>query len=134
VQTLKDADISDIKFNEDGLVPCIAQDAKDGTILMMAWMNKESLQLTLETGKVTYWSRSRKKLWKKGEESGNVQVLHGIYKDCDADALLVKIEQIGGAACHTGQRSCFYRQAHTDGTWKEISKPLFDPKEVYKKG
>lgn len=133
MQTLKDADISDIKFNEDGLVPCIAQDAKDGTILMLAWMNKESLQLTLETGRVTYWSRSRKKLWKKGEESGNFQVLHGIYKDCDMDAILVKIDQIGGAACHTGQRSCFYRQAQADGTWKEISKPLFDPSEVYKK-
>ena len=129
---LKDVDLSDIKFNEDGLVPVIAQDAKDGAVLMMAWMNQESLKLTLETGNVVYWSRSRKKLWKKGEESGNVQKLKAIYKDCDTDCLLVKIDQIGGAACHTGQRSCFYRQA-VDGKWVEISKPLFDPKQVYKK-
>src|SRR2546425_4596356 len=130
---MKDADLSDIKFNDDGLVPVIAQDASDGAVLMMAWMNKESLRLTLETGKVVYWSRSRKKLWKKGEESGNVQKLQAIYKDCDADCLLVKIEQVGGAACHTGQRSCFYREAQSNGTWKEISKPLFDPATVYKK-
>jgi phosphoribosyl-AMP cyclohydrolase len=133
VESLKAVDVSDIKFNEDGLVPVVAQDAKDGTVLMVAWMNKESLGLTLDTGKVVYWSRSRKKLWKKGEESGNVQVLKGIYKDCDADTLLVKIDQIGGAACHTGQRSCFYREAQANGAWKEISKPLFDPNEVYKK-
>jgi phosphoribosyl-AMP cyclohydrolase len=132
-QTLKNIDISDIKYDSAGLVPVVAQDAKDGAVLMVAWMNAESLRITLETGKVVYWSRSRKKLWKKGEESGNVQVLKGIYKDCDADTLLVKIDQIGGAACHTGQRSCFYREAQADGQWKEISKPLFNPEEVYKK-
>jgi phosphoribosyl-AMP cyclohydrolase len=95
-------------------------------------MNKESLLLTLETGRATYWSRSRKKLWKKGEESGNFQRVLGLYKDCDGDTLLIKIEQIGEAACHTGHRSCFYSQA--DGKeWKVISKPVFDPKAVYKK-
>ena len=122
-----------IKFDENGLVPAIAQDHKDGTILMMAWMNKESLALTQSTGKAVYWSRSRKKLWKKGEESGNVQMVKALYKDCDGDTLLIKVEQIGGAACHTGQRSCFYSQADQNGNWNVISKPLFNPEEVYKK-
>ena len=131
-ESLKSLDVSDLKFDENGLIPVIAQDAKDGVVLMVAWMNRESLALTLETGTVTYWSRSRKKLWKKGEESGNVQVLKGLYKDCDADVLLAKVEQIGGAACHTGQRSCFYRQAGPGG-WRQISEPLFNPNEVYKK-
>ena len=126
-------DISDIKFDAQGLVPVVAQDHHDGTILMVAWMNKESLELTLQTGVAVYWSRSRKKLWKKGEESGNVQKVKALYKDCDADTLLIKVEQIGGAACHTGQRSCFYRQSTPEGGWKEISKPLFNPDEVYKK-
>ena len=128
----KEFDLSDIKFDSNGLVPAIAQDHKDGTILMLAYMNLASLKMTLESGTATYWSRSRQKFWKKGEESGNVQQVKGLYKDCDSDAILIKVEQIGGAACHTGQRSCFYRQAE-DGYWKEISKPLFDPKQVYKK-
>lgn len=126
-------DFSLVKFDSDGLVPAIAQDHKDGTILMMAYMNRESLELTAKTGKAVYWSRSRKKLWKKGEESGNVQQVKGLYVDCDGDTLLVKVDQIGNAACHTGQRSCFYRQAQANGTWKEISTPLFDPAQVYKK-
>ncbi len=125
--------IDDLKFDANGLITAIAQDEKDGTILMVAYMNKESLQRTFDEGVAVYWSRSRQKYWKKGEESGNVQKIKGIYKDCDADALLIKVEQIGNAACHTGQRSCFYRQAESAGTWKEISKPLFDPKAVYKK-
>ena len=122
-----------IKFDEKGLVPVIAQDYKDGTILMMAYMNQESLDLTLKTGNATYWSRSRNKLWLKGEESGNVQQVKEIYKDCDGDTLVIKIEQVGGAACHTGNRSCFYSRATKDQRWEEISKPLFDPKKVYKK-
>jgi phosphoribosyl-AMP cyclohydrolase len=126
-------DLSDFKFDANGLLPAIAQDATDGAVLMLAYMNKESLQMTLETGTATYWSRSRNKFWKKGEESGNIQKVLGIYKDCDQDAIVLKIEQVGGAACHTGQRSCFYREFQKDGTWKEISKPLFDPKAVYKK-
>jgi phosphoribosyl-AMP cyclohydrolase len=125
--------IDDIKYDANGLIPAIAQDASDGTILMVAYMNKESLQMTFESGTATYWSRSRNKFWKKGEESGNVQKVRGVFKDCDQDALVIKVEQIGGAACHTGQRSCFYRQAQPDGSWKEISQPLFDPKTVYKK-
>lgn len=126
-------DISDIKYDANGLVPVVAQDAKDGAVLMVAYMNKESLQMTLDTNIATYWSRSRKKLWKKGESSGNIQKVMAVYKDCDADCLVIKIEQIGGAACHTGHRSCFYRQSSKNEGWKEISKPLFDPEEVYKK-
>jgi phosphoribosyl-AMP cyclohydrolase len=125
-------DLSGIKYDADGLVPVIAQDHKDGTVLMMAYMNKESLELTLKTGRATYWSRSRKKLWKKGEESGNFQAVKGLYKDCDGDTLLVKIDQIGGAACHTGHRSCFFSQEEKGG-WKVVGKPLFNPEEVYKK-
>lgn len=125
-------DLSTIKFDENGLIPVVAQDHKDGTVLMVAYMNLESLKLTLETGRATYWSRSRKKLWKKGEESGNFQAVKALYKDCDGDTLVIKIDQIGDAACHTGHRSCFFTQA--DGKeWKVISKPVFDPKAVYKK-
>lgn len=126
-------DISTLKFDSNGLITAVAQDVNDGAVLMVAYMNQESLQLTFETGVATYWSRSRKKLWKKGEESGNVQKVKGIYQDCDGDCLVVKVEQVGGAACHTGNRSCFYRQAEPSGGWKEISKPLFNPEEVYKK-
>lgn len=132
-ESLGNVDISDIKYDANGLIPAIAQDVKDGTILMVAYMNKESLELTIKTGVATYWSRSRQKLWKKGESSGNFQKVKAMYKDCDADCLIFKIEQVGDAACHTGNRSCFYRQVDEKGQWKDISKPLFDPKEVYKK-
>ncbi|HLP16518.1 MAG TPA: phosphoribosyl-AMP cyclohydrolase [Bacteroidota bacterium] len=126
--------LEELKFTSDGLIPAIAQDDATGEILMMAWMNEESLRLTLETGKAVYWSRSRKKLWKKGEESGNVQEVKSIRFDCDADVLLLRINQIGGAACHTGHRSCFYREV-TDGgnAWRETGEILFDPASVYKK-
>ena len=130
---IKNLDLSAVKFDAQGLVPVVAQDHKDGTVLMLAYMNRESLEITAATGKAVYWSRSRKKLWKKGEESGNVQHVKGLFVDCDGDTLVVKVEQVGGAACHTGQRSCFYRQVQPDGTWKEISKPVFNPAEVYKK-
>jgi phosphoribosyl-AMP cyclohydrolase len=103
-------DINDIKFDEKGLVPVIAQDYKDGTVLMLAYMNKEALQKTLETREMVYWSRSRKVLWHKGETSGHIQKVKGLYYDCDADALLAKIEQIGDVACHTGKRSCFFNK------------------------
>ena len=127
-----DTMIESCKFNSDGLIPVVAQDANDGTVLMVAYMNKESLKMTLETNVATYWSRSRQKLWKKGESSGNVQKVKGIYTDCDKDTIVLKIEQVGGAACHTGNRSCFYIEAQ-NGEWKENSKPLFDPEKVYKK-
>ena len=102
--------IEALKFNEQGLIPAIAQDAQDGTILMMAWMNKESIQKTLETKEVHYWSRSRSELCHKGATSGHIQKLKSFYYDCDADTLLLKIEQIGDIACHTGARSCFFKQ------------------------
>ncbi|PKN00773.1 MAG: phosphoribosyl-AMP cyclohydrolase [Elusimicrobia bacterium HGW-Elusimicrobia-1] len=102
--------ISLLKFGADGLIPAVAQDASDGTVLMVAYMNAESLLATLKTGNATYWSRSRGKLWIKGETSGCFQRVKEILVDCDADCLLVKIEQLGGAACHTGERSCFFRK------------------------
>ncbi len=99
-----------LNYGSDGLIPAIAQDSKTGEVLMLAFMNEESLKKTLKTREAWYWSRSRKKLWHKGEESGNFQKIKEIYYDCDEDALLLKIEQIGGIACHTGNRSCFYRK------------------------
>ncbi|MCH2175815.1 MAG: phosphoribosyl-AMP cyclohydrolase [Lentisphaeria bacterium] len=119
------------KFS-DGLVPAIAQDYQTGEVLMMAYMNEESWNYTLESGNATYWSRSRGKLWKKGESSGNVQIVKQVFIDCDADTILIKVEQVGGAACHTGRVSCFYHE-RKDGEWVTISEPLFDPAEVYKK-
>ena len=114
----------------NGLIPAIVQDWKSGEVLMIAYMNEESWDRTLETGKACFWSRSRKKLWLKGETSGNVQVVKEVYLDCDNDALLLKVEQIGGAACHTGYRSCFYRRV-ADGGLETVGKRVFDPKEVY---
>ena len=122
-----------VKWNEDGLVPVIAQDAADGTVLMFAWMNPEALRLTAETGYAVYWSRSRQKLWRKGEESGNVQEVKGIYFDCDADTLLIKVNQVGGAACHEGYRSCFFREIDpASGEVTVVGSRVFDPAEVYK--
>jgi phosphoribosyl-AMP cyclohydrolase len=126
-------DINKVKFDEKGLIAAIAQDEKTGDILMIAWMNKEALEKTLSMQKVHYWSRSRAKLWFKGEESGNVQEVKNIYMDCDNDAVLVKVNQIGGAACHTGYKSCFYTEIKKDGTTEIHGKPLFNPKDVYKK-
>ncbi|NJK37045.1 MAG: phosphoribosyl-AMP cyclohydrolase [Oscillatoriales cyanobacterium RM2_1_1] len=102
--------IETLKFNQQGLIPAIAQDDQDGTVLMMAWMNRDSLQKTLDTGEVHYWSRSRTELWHKGGTSGHIQKVKALYYDCDADALLVKIEQVGDIACHTGARSCFFNR------------------------
>lgn len=116
----------------NGLVTAIAQDATTGEILMVANMNEASLEKTLELGEAVYWSRSRSKLWHKGEESGNVQKVKSLYFDCDGDAILMKVEQIGGAACHTGKRSCFFRQI-ADGTVKDVGVQVFDPEEVYRK-
>jgi phosphoribosyl-AMP cyclohydrolase len=116
----------------DGLVTAIAQDHSTGEILMVAFMNEESFRLTLETGSVVYWSRSRSKLWRKGEESGNVQKLKSLYIDCDGDAVLMQVEQVGGAACHTGRRNCFFRKV--DGnTYIDVGVQVFDPEKVYKK-
>jgi phosphoribosyl-AMP cyclohydrolase len=116
----------------DGLLPAIAQDAATGDVLMLAYMNAESYAETIATGRAVYFSRSRNKLWRKGEESGHVQLVKGIYLDCDTDTILLKVDQIGGAACHEGYKSCFFRQVTPDGL-KVVAEKLFDPKEVYKK-
>jgi phosphoribosyl-AMP cyclohydrolase len=114
----------------NGLVPAIVQDWKTGEVLMVAYMNGESWAKTRETGKTCFWSRTRKKLWLKGETSGNVQIVKEVFLDCDNDALLLKVEQIGGAACHTGYRSCFYRRV-ADGRLETVGERVFDPQEVY---
>jgi phosphoribosyl-AMP cyclohydrolase len=116
----------------NGLVTAIAQDAETGEILMVANMNEESLARTVELGEAVYWSRSRRKLWHKGEESGNVQKVRELYVDCDGDAILMKVEQIGDAACHTGKRSCFFRRVDGDEI-ADVGVQVFDPREVYKK-
>jgi phosphoribosyl-AMP cyclohydrolase len=115
----------------DGLLPAIAQDAQTGEVLMLAYMNAESFAETLSTGRAVYFSRSRGKLWRKGEESGHVQTVQDIYIDCDADTILLKVDQVGGAACHEGYRSCFFRQVSPEQ--KVVGVRVFDPKEVYKK-
>ncbi|NQT12575.1 MAG: phosphoribosyl-AMP cyclohydrolase [Planctomycetes bacterium] len=116
-----------------GLLPAIAQDAESGEVLMMAYMNRESYAETLATGRAVYYSRSRKRLWRKGEESGNVQEVRALYVDCDRDTILLEVRQIGGAACHEGYKSCFYRQVTPEGL-KVMGERVFDPAEVYKKG
>jgi phosphoribosyl-AMP cyclohydrolase len=122
--------LDEIRFDENGLIPAIAQDANSGKILMMAWMNRESLQLTADRQQAVYWSRSRGKLWHKGEESGNTQNVVDIRFDCDEDVILLKVEQSGGIACHTGRESCFYRQLQGD-RWVEVEAVIKDPKEIY---
>jgi len=121
-----------IKWDDKGLVPAIAQEAGSGKILMMAWMNRESLALTRETGHAVYWSRSRGKLWHKGEESGHQQVVNAIRVDCDADVVLLEVEQKGGIACHTGRHNCVDRELR-DGQWVEIEPVLKDPNAIYGK-
>jgi phosphoribosyl-AMP cyclohydrolase len=122
-----------LDFEKDGgLIPAIAQDAETGDVLMLAYINEESWNETLKSGCATYWSRSRSKLWKKGEESGNVQKIKEILVDCDNDAVVFKIEQVGGAACHTGYRSCFYTKVVGDDT-EIVSEKVFNPDDVYGK-
>ncbi len=116
----------------DGLLPAIAQDYQTGEVLMLAYINEDAWNETLKTGNATYWTRSRQKLWRKGEESGNVQKVKEILVDCDQDTVIFKIEQIGGAACHKGYRSCFFRKLE-DGELKVVGERVFDPEEVYKK-
>ena len=122
-----------IKWNDDGLVAAIAQDWQTGEVLMMAWMNPESLELTLQEQRAIYFSRSRQALWRKGEESGNVQTLKELRVDCDGDTILLKVEQIGGIACHTGRRNCFYRLADADGELSITEEVIKDPAELYGK-
>ena len=123
--------LDEIRFNAEGLIPAIAQDAASGRVLMLAWMNREALKLTAETQQAVYWSRSRQKLWHKGEESGHTQQVQEIRFDCDEDVILLKVEQKGGIACHTGRESCFYRQLEGD-QWVEVDAVIKDPEEIYR--
>ncbi len=122
--------LEQLKFDQDGLIPAIAQDAKTGEILMFAWMNQESLALTIEKRQAVYYSRSRQKLWFKGEESGHVQQIEEIFTDCDGDVMLLKVTQLGGIACHTGRASCFFQKLE-DNQWHSVAPVLKDPKEIY---
>jgi phosphoribosyl-AMP cyclohydrolase len=127
----KEVSVVEIDFKKgEGLIPVIIQDAASNEVLMLGYMNKESWKKTLETKNATFWSRSRNKLWIKGETSGHVQEVKEIYLDCDGDTLLLKVNQVGGAACHTGHRSCFHRRFEK-GSWKITGEKVFDPKEVY---
>ena len=124
--------LEQVKWDENGLVPAIAQDYQSGKVLMMAWMNKEALKLTAQEQRAIYWSRSRAKLWRKGEESGHIQALHELRLDCDNDVILMKVEQKGGIACHTGRESCFY-SVFNEGEWKPVDPVLKDPNSIYNK-
>lgn len=123
--------LDEVNWNADGLVPAIAQDAATGDILMVAWMSREALALTASEGRAVYWSRSRKKLWRKGEESGHQQDVHEVRLDCDNDVIVLKVEQRGGIACHTGRRSCFFRVLR-DGQWQTVDPVLKDPEQIYR--
>jgi phosphoribosyl-AMP cyclohydrolase len=123
--------LDEIKWTDDGLVPVIAQEYKTGKVLMFAWMNREALSLTATEGHAVYWSRSRQRLWHKGEESGHQQVVKDIRLDCDNDVLLLEVEQLGGIACHTGRHNCFYKQFQ-EGQWVAVDPVLKDPGDIYK--
>lgn len=129
---MPDTWLSKINWSEDGLIPVITQEADSGKILMVAWMNREALKLTVEKHEAVYWSRSRKKLWHKGEESGHIQKIKDIYLDCDEDVLLISVEQMGGIACHTGRHSCFFQKLE-DSEWITVAPVIKDPKEIYNK-
>lgn len=124
--------LNKVNWSPDGLLPVIAQEAGTGQVLMFAWMNREALQQTVTTGEAVYWSRSRQKLWHKGEESGHVQKVTDIRLDCDEDVLLIKVEQVGGIACHTGRHSCFFQKLE-NSAWVKTEPVLKDPAEIYKK-
>jgi phosphoribosyl-AMP cyclohydrolase len=123
--------LEEIRWNADGLVAAIAQDAESGEVLMLAWMSRESLARTLDEGQAVYWSRSRQRLWKKGEQSGHLQRVADIRLDCDGDTLLLKVHQVGGIACHTGRKSCFYK-ALRDARWESVEPVLQAPENIYK--
>ena len=122
--------LADLKFDPDGLIPAIAQDKASGRVLMVGWMNRESLTRTVESGEANYWSRSRQTLWQKGEQSGYTQQVHEVRLDCDGDVLILTVTQVGGIACHTGRESCFFRTLK-DGEWVVVEPVLKDPKEIY---
>ena len=124
--------LDEVPWNGDGLIAVVAQDSKSNRVLTVAWMNREALKETVETRRAVYWSRSRKRLWRKGEESGHVQKVLEVRLDCDADAVLLKVEQAGGIACHTGRESCFFRKLD-NGRWVTMDPVLKDPSLIYKK-
>ena len=129
---MNDSWLNKVNWAQDGLVPAVAQEAGSGRVLTLAWMNREALMKTAQTGEVHYWSRSRKKLWHKGEESGHVQKVKAIRLDCDEDVILIEVEQIGGIACHTGRHSCFFQKLE-DGKWVATDPVIKDPTEIYRK-
>jgi phosphoribosyl-AMP cyclohydrolase len=124
--------LDEVPWNGDGLIAAVAQDSKTNRVLTVAWMNRDALRETVERNEATYWSRSRKRLWRKGEESGHVQKVNEVRIDCDSDAILLKVEQVGGIACHTGRESCFFRKLE-NGRWVTIDPVLKDPSLIYKK-
>ena len=124
--------LEQIKWTEDGLVPAIAQETGTGKVLMMAWMNREALTLTVQEGRAIYWSRSRNKLWRKGEESGHIQLLKDVRLDCDNDVILLEVEQLGSIACHTGRHNCFFQRLQ-DEAWVAVEPVIKDPNKIYKK-
>jgi phosphoribosyl-AMP cyclohydrolase len=124
--------LDEVPWNGDGLIAAVAQDATSGRVLTVAWMNREALKQTSEKGEAVYWSRSRNKLWRKGEQSGHVQKVREVRIDCDADAILLKVDQVGGIACHTGRESCFFRKLE-DGKWVAIDPVIKDPAQIYKR-
>ena len=126
--------LSAIRFDAHGLVPVIAQDWQNGAVLMQAFATREALQLAIEENRAIYWSRSRQRLWRKGEESGHVQILHGVLLDCDGDSVIYVVEQLGGIACHTGRVSCYYRRLLADGSWEEVGDVMKDPEQIYPPG
>ncbi|MDY6891623.1 MAG: phosphoribosyl-AMP cyclohydrolase [Pseudomonadota bacterium] len=123
--------LEQIKWDEKGLVPAIAQDCRTGRILMVAWMNQEALRLTVAEQRAIYWSRSRNRIWRKGEESGHLQKLHELRLDCDGDVVLLSVEQVGGIACHTGRESCFYRVLRNGSEWEVVDPVRKNPKQIY---
>jgi phosphoribosyl-AMP cyclohydrolase len=123
--------LSAIRFDANGLVPVIAQDWQNGAILMQAFANREALELAVSENRAIYWSRSKQRLWRKGEESGHIQVLHGVFLDCDGDSVIFVVEQLGGIACHTGRVSCYYRRLLPDGSWDTVGEVIKDPEQIY---
>ena len=128
---MKEGWLNKVNWAQDGLVPAVAQEAGMGRVLTVAWMNREALKKTVQTGEAHYWSRSRKKLWRKGEESGHVQRVKSVRLDCDEDVILLEVEQVGGIACHTGRHSCFFQKLEGD-KWVSVDAVLKDPREIYK--
>jgi len=130
---MSEAGLAQVKWNADGLVPALAVDAAGGTVLMLAWMNREALAATVREGRAVYWSRSRQRLWRKGEESGHVQRLKEVRLDCDNDAVLLRVEQVGGIACHTGRQHCFFQRLE-DGEWRAVDPVLRSAEDIYGRG